>query len=67
MKDHEITRMGLLNIQVCSTKTESEALEWVKLENPAGTTNNWVLSDDEKLKPVTCTEHPDRKHYVFTC
>lgn len=64
---HEITGMGIFNIQVCSEGTEDEALEWVRKNSPAGTTNNWQKQDNEKLKPADCPETGGRKHYLFVC
>ncbi len=67
MDKHEVARRGILNIQVCSSGTIEEALEWVRNEEPAGTTANWGIDDDPRVAPVQCDDHADRKHYVFVC
>ncbi len=67
MKECEIIREKGLGIQVCSSLSEKEALKWVKLNSPAGTTNNWGMSNDEAHKAVVCASDKNRKHYVFTC
>jgi hypothetical protein len=63
----EVTRMSLLNCQVCFSGTWDEALEWVKINNPAGTENNWGKSQEENQKPVRCAANSERWHYMFVC
>lgn len=68
MKDCEITKMGLFDIQVCSVLTEDETLAWVQKECPSGTERNWLQRDGETgLKPTKCADHPGRTHYIFSC
>jgi hypothetical protein len=67
---HKVIVTKILRIQVCSTGTIDEALEWVRENHPAGTTNNWCKQDNEKLAPVDCedpAEQRGRKHYIFEC
>ena len=67
MDKHVITKMGLLNSQVCSEGAIDEALEWLKKESPAGTQNNWQIDERPEVAPVVCESHPERKHYIFVC
>lgn len=67
MKKHIITHVSILNMQVCSTGTIDEALEFAQREHEAGTQNNWQKSEKPELAPVTCLDHADRTHYVFVC
>jgi len=62
-----MTKMSLLNAQVCSEETYDEALDWLCRNNPAGTSNNWSKDEREVVAPVQCEEYPKRKHFVFTC
>jgi hypothetical protein len=72
MNKHVVTRMSLLNIQVCSSGTYDEALDFVQSESPAGTRNNWQKIEEtdenwENLKPCKCDDFPGRTHYLFVC
>lgn len=67
MENNIVTKMSLLNIQVCSSESYDEALEWVRLNDPAGTTNNWQKDERPEVAPVSCDSFSDRKHYIFTC
>ena len=67
MQKHILTKMTLLNAQVCSEGTWDEALEWIRSENPAGTTSNWVKDESEEMKPVKCDNYEGRTHYIFNC
>lgn len=63
-----ITRVTLLGLQCCTVETDMAALTTeVNRLNPCGTTSGWVLDDRPKVAPVTCADHPDRKHVIFTC
>ena len=67
--DYEVTRMSLLNLQVCSNcpPDEIDKIEdAVRLYSPAGTSNNWYIEREGNLSPVEC-ENGGRWHYVFTC
>ncbi len=67
--DYEVTKMSLLNLQVCSNcpPKEIEAVEIaVKESTPAGTSGNWYIEKKGNLAPVEC-ERGGRWHYVFTC
>lgn len=67
--DYEITRMSLLNIQVCSNcpPEEIDAIEAaVRETSPAGTTGNWHIEKEGDLAPVECA-NGGRWHYVFSC
>jgi hypothetical protein len=67
MEKHILTRMGLLNAQVCSEGTWDEALEWLRANEPAGTSNNWSKDERPEVALVQCKDFPERKHYIFTC
>lgn len=65
LPDHLPVRETIFFIQVCSRGSEDEALACLRSDNPAGTRNNWIKSDDTQHKPVQCADYPNRKHYVF--
>jgi hypothetical protein len=67
MNKHEISRHGILQIQVCSEGHIKEALDWVRKESPAGTENNWMVDDNPRATPVKCEKYPERTHYLFCC
>ncbi len=67
MKEHILTQMTILQAQVCSSGTWEEALDWIRLYNPAGTSNNWGKDERPEVAPVACKEHPLRMHYIFVC
>lgn len=66
---------GLFNCSVCAPKDMNikDVTHAVNLQNPSGTTNGWVLSDDKTFRqggqmPGPCDKHPDtRIHYLFHC
>lgn len=67
---HVVTRVGIVNCQVCSTGTQEEALEWVRTNEPAGTQNNWQAIDygaQPEMAPVRCDKNNGRVHYMFVC
>lgn len=64
---HVVTGFSLLNIQVCSEGTLEEALEWVRRNHPAGTSNNWQKDDRPEAAPITCADDEGRTHYLFEC
>lgn len=66
-RDFTIIRHGIFNIQVCTKKNELEALAFVREFSPAGTENNWKISEDKNLKPVYCEKGDGSRHYVFCC
>lgn len=65
--DFKVLRQSIFNMQVCSTKSETETLEWAKEFSPAGTSENWQIPENPNLKPVKCADNPNRHHYVFCC
>ena len=67
MKKHMMTMMNLLHAQVCSEGNYNEALEWLRVSNPAGTSNNWQKDERPKVAPIKCEKHTERKHYLFVC
>ena len=67
MEKHFVTKMGVLQTQVCSEGTWDESLDWLRRTNPAGTENNWQKDERPEVAPVTCEAHPERKHYLFNC
>ncbi len=66
-KFHEVTKYSLLNIQVCSSGTEDEALDWLRSACPAGTSMNWQRQEEPNLKPIACANGNGRMHYVYVC
>lgn len=67
MKKHILTKNGILDAQVCSEGTYDEALEFIRSENPAGTSNNWQKNAEGNFAPIPCADHPERTHYMFIC
>lgn len=81
MKTTELKRVivtnpfnGIFAMQVCavSDATDEEILEVANRENPSGTTNGWCEVvrenyEDEKARPVICSEYPERKHFLVIC
>lgn len=67
MNKHILTKMSLLQAQVCSNGTLKEALSWMRNKNAAGTTANWCESKEDIYKPIQCDDHADRQHYMFEC
>lgn len=64
---HVLLRNGILNAQVCSCGTWDEALEWIRVDNPAGTSGNWFKDERPEVAPVKCADDPSRTHYMFVC
>lgn len=64
---HEVTKMTIMDIQVCSLASEDDALAWVRGACPAGTKGNWQKQQDKILAPVACANGGGRTHYVFSC
>lgn len=63
----EITKMSLLNLQVCSKLPKEEIEYMVNRYSPSGTSNGWHLEKEGNLAPVDCSKGDGSKHYVFTC
>lgn len=68
-KEHgfEITKMSLLNLQVCSKLPQDEIGAIVNRYSPSGTEQGWHLETEGNLAPVCCANDPLSKHYVFSC
>jgi len=67
-EDYQVMKMTLLNLIVCSKLGENECLEKVKAGFPAGTSNNWQVSDRENQRPVKCADNPETNwHYCYVC
>jgi hypothetical protein len=62
---HEVTKVGIFDIQVCSLASEDDALAWVRDACPSGTTGNWKKQQDSGLEPIACANGGGRTHYVF--
>jgi hypothetical protein len=67
MEKHILIAHSLLDARVCSKGTYDEALEWIRTENPAGTSLNWAKHEDGPYAPLTCADDPKRTHYMFNC
>ena len=67
MKRHVLTKMKLVDAQVCSEGDYDEALDFIRQEHPAGTENNWQKNAEGSYAPVRCAEYPERTHYMFVC
>lgn len=62
---HQVTKIGIFDVQVFSLASEDDALAWVRSSCPAGTSNNWQKQQDPNLAPVACADGGGRMHYVF--
>ncbi len=62
-----LTRMNLLQAQVCSSGSWDDALDWLRATNPAGTQNNWQKDERPEVAPVACADDAKNTHYVFVC
>jgi hypothetical protein len=67
MEKHILTKMSILQAQVCSDGSWDEALEWLRETNEAGTSNNWKKDERPEVAPVKCSDYPERTHYIFDC
>ena len=63
----ELIFMNLLLCRVCYEGSWDEALEWVRKNNPAGTSNDWSKAERKNQRPVRCADNPKRWHYMFQC
>lgn len=66
--------IGLCFMQVCADKeaTDEEILAVANAENPSGTTNGWSEvvhenHENKKLRPVVCSDDPNRNHFILIC
>ncbi len=72
--------MGICHMQVCAVAdaTDEEILDVCNSKNPSGTQYGWgrVIRENEpvsdfwpteKLKPITCADDSERKHFVVAC
>jgi hypothetical protein len=71
--------IGLCGMQVCAIAdaTDEEILKFCNQQNPSGTAGGWglvVRKQEEgslfQIKenlPVTCSEFPERKHFMVLC
>lgn len=64
---NELIKMTLLNCRVCSNGTWDDALEWVRMWNMAGTSNNWQKARQKNQRPVACEKGNGFTHYMFVC
>jgi hypothetical protein len=62
---HEVMKVGIFDIQVCSLASEDDALAWVRHACPAGATGNWKKQQEPNLAPIACANGGGRTHYVF--
>lgn len=67
MEKFILTKNGIVDAQVCAEASYEEALQWIRTENPAGTTGNWHKNEGGNFAPVACASHPERTHYMFIC
>jgi hypothetical protein len=71
VKEVDIYYIGPLSCSVCSSLSPEETIKRVNELHPSGTTNGWVISDQEKFAsgephPCPCQDHPDtHKHYYL--
>ena len=72
----EVTQpmIGICFMQVCAEwdATDEEILKVANSENPSGTANGWSEvarenHEDEKMRPVTCENDKNRKHFILIC
>jgi hypothetical protein len=61
-------------MQVCAAAdaTDEEILRVANAQNPSGTSRGWEEVarenyEDERLRPVVCSNDNTRKHFVLIC
>lgn len=65
--DHRLTVAGLLDAQVCTRLTATEAAEWLTMVRPPGTSyNQW--EPDLSIAEVPCEQFPTtHRHVIVNC
>ncbi len=63
----EVTKMSILNLQVCSKLPQDRIEGAVNRYSPSGTSLGWRLEIEGNLAPVECSKKDGSKHYVFSC
>lgn len=66
---------GICHMQVCADKdaTDGEILAVCNRENPSGTSLGWTTvvretnAEQDNMKPVVCSEYPERLHFLVSC
>lgn len=69
----EVTRIGMLDMQVCVPKdwTDKQVLEFAEAENPCGTTAGWAIRGEGHAAlrgmpyRVQCSQHEDNCHIML--
>lgn len=64
--------VGFISASVCSRLSIEETTKRLNYERPTGITSQWTLSTDKTFatgepQGCQCPDHPDNKHYLFTC
>jgi len=74
MTNPSITRLGLLDMQVCvpSDWSDNQVIDFANTKNPAGTTGGWTIRTDETLlcgDPVRndCDNENNMVHITLDC
>jgi hypothetical protein len=62
--------VGIAHMQLCAKKEvpDEELLAYANRVNPSGTELGWctVLHSNDG-KPITCSDDPERTHYLLVC
>lgn len=67
-ENNEIIASSLLSINICSSLSYREGLEWVRENSPSGTSMNWQeYKGTECQREVQCDQDKNKKHYVYVC
>lgn len=68
MKDFTITRVGLVQMQICTCLSVKKAIKEANVQNPTGLSHGWSLTNDATLAPIPCDDAPKtHKHYILVC
>jgi hypothetical protein len=68
LEEFEVTSVRVLMMQICTERSEQEALAWLRREHPSGLeTDDWQICRGQGTDPVPCRDHPTRTHYLFAC
>ena len=72
--DIEVYAVGFCHASVCSSLSIEETTAYLNRECPTGTSNPWVISEEETFadgvhkNPCPCDQSPEtHKHYLFSC
>lgn len=71
--EFEAYGMGIVHASVCTSLSVEEATKRLNEQYPTGIQSQWELSKNEHFScgehknGCDCPDHPDNKHYLFSC